>query len=129
MWYSARLIVQCIVGSNLQEDDFLFDEQIRLIKASNPEEAYQKSICLSQAEELEYKNANGELVKWVFKGLFDLDVVSRLKDGAEISSRRFRADSDQNWVFSKEKLSVFYQETMKGKTVQQLLNESEKSDE
>jgi hypothetical protein len=67
MWYSATFIVKCTIGQN-QTGDFLFDEQIKIINAANREEAYEKALKLGQEENHEYKNSDGELVKWTFEG-------------------------------------------------------------
>jgi hypothetical protein len=114
MWYSARLILKCTVG--IQTSDFLFDEQVRLIKADTAEEAYSKAVKLGCEEESEYLNNEKQKVKWSFEGLFDLDIIAALKDGAEISSKRFRADSSKGLVVSKEKLSVYFTTANNNKT-------------
>ena len=106
MWYAAKLIIKCTVGNQIS--DFVFDEQIKLIDAVNAEEAYTKALKLGQEEECEYQNSEQQEVKWIFKGLLDLHCINRLDDGAQITSKRFIAQSSDNLIVSKEQLPLFY---------------------
>ena len=105
MWYASRLILKCTVGNQIS--DFLFSEQVRLIEASNAEEAYTKALKLGQEEECEYLNSEQQKVVWTFKGLFDLDCINSLQDGAEITSKRFIDQSSDNLIVAKDELSIF----------------------
>lgn len=118
MWYSAILILKCTVDN--QVSDFLFDEQVRLIEANNAEEAYQKALKLGEGLVVEYLNEDHQSVKWTFEGLFDLDCIESLEDGAEITSKRFIAQTSKE-VVSKNKLSVFFIEDNKDKTAWEIL--------
>jgi hypothetical protein len=86
--------------------------------------AYSKAVKLGCEEESEYLNNEKQKVKWSFEGLFDLDIIAALKDGAEISSKRFRADSSKGLVVSKEKLSVYFTTANNNKTANEILNDS-----
>ncbi|RYU74794.1 DUF4288 domain-containing protein [Hymenobacter persicinus] len=121
LWYVARIILKCSAPHQVEEH--LFDEQIRLIQASNSEEAYQKALILGKQEELEYLNEDGMTVRWSFEGLFDLDIVESLTDGAEITSKRIRADSAQELVVAKHQLTLFWQADNTGKTAEELLGD------
>ena len=122
MWYALRLILKCTVGNQIS--DFLCDEQVRLIEASNAEEAYTKALQLGQEEECEYLNSEQQKVKWTFEGLFDLDCIDSLEDGVEITSKRFIAQSSDNLIVSKDQLSIFFKDNNKDETAQQILNNS-----
>jgi hypothetical protein len=115
MWYSATFIVKCTIGQN-QTGNFLFDEQIKIIKAANREEAYEKALKLGQVENHEYKNSDGELVKWTFEGLFNLNSLESLEDGTEIASKMVRADSSEDLIVPKERLLDLFQAKQMGKT-------------
>jgi hypothetical protein len=106
MWYSARIIMKCIVGKEMS--NYLFDEQIRLIEANTPEDAYEKALAIGRNEESEYENLEKEKVKWIFEGLYDLDIVGELVDGVEIISKRFRCDSSTNLIVPKDQLAIFF---------------------
>lgn len=126
MWFSARLIIRCTVGQE-QKDDFLFDEQVRIIEAKDKEEAYEKALTLDKNEETRYKNSEGEMVEWSFEGLFDLEKIDKLEDGSEISSKRFRANSNKGLVFPKKKLTIFWQETLQNQTAGQILDKEDRT--
>jgi hypothetical protein len=119
MWYAARLILKCTVGNQIS--DFLYDEQVRLIKADTADEAYSKALQLGREEESDYQNNEKERVRWSFEGLFDLDRIDKLEDGAEITSKRFRANSSHSLVVSKQQLSVYFSQANDEKTVKEIL--------
>ena len=117
MWYASRLIVKRTVGNQIS--DFVYDEQVRLIDANNVEEAYAKAMKLGQEEECEYLNSEEQKVKWTFEGLFDLDYINSLNDGAEITSKRFIAQSSDDLIVSKDQLPIFFKDNNKEETTQQ----------
>ena len=107
-WYVATLIVQCRVGDQ-QDGPFTCDEQIRLIRAVDAEEAYQKALQLGKGEEVVYQNSDGEDVFWEFVGLEDLEELfdKTISDGREIRSRLSEQDRPSELVCDKAALSVF----------------------
>lgn len=120
MWYAARLIMKCSI-KGVTQNDFLFDEQVRLIDATDAENAYNKAVAIGQNEVDEYKNAEGQIITWTFEGLFDIEEVYSLEDGTEITSKQFRASSTQGIVMPKEKLSIFFMEENGDKTAREIL--------
>lgn len=64
-----------------------FDEQIRLIKAEDREEALHKAVQIGRKEEECFRNINGELVRWIFRGVTHVYLMKQeLYDGAELFS-------------------------------------------
>lgn len=114
MWYCARIIMKCTLGDSQKTDTF-FEEQIRIIEAKSREEAYQKTIELGAWKTQDYKSDEGNFVSWNFEGIVDLDTISELRDGAEISSKRFKADSSANFVTPKARLPIFFMENLEKK--------------
>ena len=106
-WYVATLIIKCVVEDN-QTEAVLCDEQIRLVKATTPDEAYQKALDIGKSEEHSYKNENDEEVKWRFVGLATLAELDTLEDGTELKSRLFRSENPDKLVCQKDKLEVFW---------------------
>jgi len=108
LWYVAVLVVQARVGEGWQ-DDVLIDHQVRLLRASDPETAYQRALMLGASAKQTYRNGEGEEVVWTFVGLADLDVLSeqRVEDGIEVYSWRSRGDPTEA-VVPKERLTVFW---------------------
>lgn len=85
------------------------DEQIRLLRASDSETAYEKAIQLGKAEEVAYQNTYGQTVHWEFVGLVDLEElpIERIEDGVEIKSRLFRSKNPTHLARSKDELTIF----------------------
>jgi hypothetical protein len=84
-WYVTKIIYQIICGQG--EHTAQFDEQLRLISASDETEAYGKAEATGYAEEEVFCNDKQELVQWKFIGVAELYKLSHLIDGAEIYSR------------------------------------------
>ena len=84
-WYITKIIYQIICGSG--EHTAQFDEQLRLVNASDEAEAYEKAVRIGQLEEDVFSNEKRELVQWKFTGVAELYRLSHLIDGAEVYSR------------------------------------------
>lgn len=126
-WYVGKIVMQCKVdGKDL--GPWTFDEQVRIIQAPDKETAYLKSLNLGKEEEQEYKNSEGELVRWIFCGLSDLEEISadKIEDGTEITSTLYESNQVLGLVREKEDLTVFWSERNKDKTAKELLTEKNK---
>jgi hypothetical protein len=56
-----------------------------LVEAASPDEAYEKALALGRGAEREYENTDGRLIRVVFRGLRELNVIHEpLEDGAEL---------------------------------------------
>jgi hypothetical protein len=107
-WYVATIIVRSRVGND-DNEPWLCDEQIHLIKAPDEDTAYLKAIELGKEKEDYYKNDLGETVFWEFFGLVDLEEldVTTIQDGVEIRSRLFDNSNPNNLINDKTKLTVY----------------------
>lgn len=107
-WYVAVLVLKALVHAP-SPDAPLFDHQIRLLRADDPESAYQRALFLGRSEEQSYSNPLGQKVDWQFVGLHDLrkldDALER--DGVEVHSFQLR-DGREFEVLPKDKLTVFW---------------------
>ena len=72
IWYVAKLVLQCRVGDG-DMGPWTCDEQVRVIKATDDDHAYEKAIGLGKEEEHTYSNVDGETVSWTFIGLSNLE--------------------------------------------------------
>ena len=80
-WYLAKINFRIICGDGQHKPQF--DEQLRLITATDCLEAFYKARLIGERE----GNAeNCEPVKWVFLDVSELHLLSELTDGAEIYS-------------------------------------------
>ncbi len=83
-WYIAKIIFQ-IKGNGMQKPQF--DEHLRLVEATNFEEAFLKARMLGIRSEDSVFNHNHGPVKWEFVNVAELKEMEVLKDGLEIHSQ------------------------------------------
>jgi hypothetical protein len=112
-WYAVHLILECrktATGESLGT----VEEQVRILTATDDEEAYRKALRLGASAEHEYDNSAGERVRWVFAGLGDLDELSveRIEDGTEIASKIIHGAEAGRHVKGKPQLTVFLEKTL-----------------
>ena len=84
-WYIAKMVFRIITGEGNHMPQF--DEQLRLIKANNEEEAFEKAQQLGREEEDSFMNQKNQLVKWAFINIPELNKLPSLSDGMEIYSK------------------------------------------
>jgi hypothetical protein len=121
-WYVAEIIIRCRVGK-LSKRKTLYDRQIKVVRASTDEMAYERAIKLGKAENHFYKNSIGQKVYWDFLGLGNLESLheKKISHGTEIHSRLQRGNPKSE-VRRKRELTIFWAERNKNKTADQLLN-------
>ena len=95
-WYLTKIVYQIICGEGSHTPQF--DEQLRLISASNEQEAFSKAQRVGLLEEEHFFNHQQQLVKWKFINVCELYKISELIDGAEIYSRIQEADNADRFV-------------------------------
>ena len=119
-WYVAVFVLHSEVYAPVA-DAPLFDHQVRLIRASDAEAAYERALFLGRGEEHSYRNADGQEVRWKFLGLHDLvELETEPEDGSELYS--FLRDAQGAFeVMPKDKLTVFYVRSMPDQPASQLL--------
>ncbi|HTN89588.1 MAG TPA: DUF4288 domain-containing protein [Sorangium sp.] len=90
-WYSVCMLFESEVDDQPSEET-LCEESVRLIKADDVDTA--KAVADSLGAELghAYSNPDGKTVRWVFKGIVDLQDLceSDIVSGAEVFSRMFK---------------------------------------
>jgi Domain of unknown function (DUF4288) len=127
-WFVATLIVGCRI-ENVIEENYMYDEQVVLLKAPDENAAYEKALKIGKEQEVNYKNSDGENVIWEFLGLEDLEELdgNRIQDGIEIKSRLKESDDPSQKAKSRERLSVFltsgYQNSAEQRTTEKELAE------
>ena len=95
-WYLAKIIFQIISGSGNHTPQF--DEQLRLIEASDSESALQKARRLGERDQPSFINAHGRYVKWNFIDVAELIPLSNQADGAEVFSRVEECDFAEAYI-------------------------------
>lgn len=83
-WFALRYIFQIVSGDGSYAPQF--DEQLRLIHASDANDALSKGESQASGFHKPFRNCNGELVKWEFICIADLYEIEAPQDGVEVSS-------------------------------------------
>lgn len=84
-WFVAKIVYQIITGKGDHTPQF--DEQLRLISASNREEAWKRATEIGSHEQYAFKNQKQELVEWRFINVPEVNLLTSLDDGMELYSR------------------------------------------
>jgi hypothetical protein len=83
-WYLSKLVFQIICGEGIHRAQF--DEQLRLIAATDAREAFDKALVIGEREQETFYNQQQKLVQWKFINVAELYKLSGLLDGAELYS-------------------------------------------
>ena len=75
-----------------------FDEQLRLIEASNEDQAFEKACTIGKNAEDSFYNLKQQLVRWQFVNVSELHLLSELIDGAEMYSRINEVDDAEAYT-------------------------------
>ena len=75
-----------------------FDEQLRLIEASNEDQAFEKACTIGKNAEDSFYNLKQQLVRWQFVNVSELHLLSELIDGAEMYSRINEVDDADAYI-------------------------------
>jgi hypothetical protein len=84
-WYLTKLVYQIICGDGNHTPQF--DEQLRLIKASNSAQALDKARNIGNTESETFFNDEQQIVQWKFIDVCGLLPIVELSDGAEVYSQ------------------------------------------
>lgn len=83
-WYIAKLVYQILLTETKESDQF--EEQLRLIKADNKQQALSKAMVLGEQEESLFYNYRDEPVYWKFLEVTELQSLHQLDDGLQLYS-------------------------------------------
>jgi hypothetical protein len=107
-WYLADIILEHRVEGDPRN---LVNIDMHLIEAESPQQAYEKAMVLGRSSRMKYRNTEGRLVRVVFRGLRELNVIhEKLEDGAELSYQQSIGVPEEElrqWITRKRKLGVF----------------------
>ena len=94
-WYISKVVFQIICGDGNHVAQF--DEQLRLIRAENEDQAFEKATELGINETDSFYNQRDQLVQWKFINISELYELS-LIDGAELHSKISEADDAFGYI-------------------------------
>lgn len=95
-WYLAKMVFRILCGEG--DHKAQFDEQLRLVAATNEEEALDKAILWGHQEEDRFLNCKQQLVLWKFVNVSELYTLSELIDGAEMYSQIKETDRPDHYT-------------------------------
>lgn len=95
-WYLAKITYRIICGHGKHTPQF--DEQLRLISATNELDALIKARLLGEAGSQSFFNNDHQLVQWQFLNITELHCISEWTDGAEIYSSITEADNAESYI-------------------------------
>jgi hypothetical protein len=95
-WYLAKIVYRIICGNG--DHTAQFDEQLRLIYATNKEDAFNKAQRTGKREEETFYNLKRELVQWQFINVSELYKIGEMIDGAELYSRIEEKDDGDIYI-------------------------------
>lgn len=95
-WYLAKIVYRILCGEGNHTAQF--DEQLRLINATDEEEAFDKATGIGRTEAETFYNNKQELVQWQFVNVSELYRLQQLIDGAEVYSRINEVDNAEAYM-------------------------------
>jgi putative SOS response-associated peptidase YedK len=104
-WYIAKIVFN-ITAENTEHKP-QFDEQLRLIAAENPEEAFLKARAIGIKEEDSFFNDRQNRVKWEFINVADIHRISNLEDGSELYSHTHETEEAKNYINTIHQKAIF----------------------
>jgi hypothetical protein len=81
-WFIAKIIFRIVSGEG--NHDAQFDEQLRLISATNDKEAFEKAARLGQICQDSFMNNEKQPVRWEFIDVAEINQLNELADGTEL---------------------------------------------
>lgn len=95
-WYIAKLVFN--ININDGRNNSQFDEQLRLIQASDPGSAFIKARSLGRNEQHSFLNKKEENVEWKFIDVADIQPLNELKHGAEVYASTHTDDQPEDYI-------------------------------
>ncbi len=88
-WSSARILYKSHVDAKASDGRTLCEESVRVLLAEDEDSALEKAERIGKENEHEYTNEAGELVRWRFVKVLEIQDLSarELADGVEVYSR------------------------------------------
>lgn len=110
-WYLAKFVFQIVCGDGKHAAQF--DEQLRLISASDKKEALSKAQQMGKKEQESFPNLKEQIVQWQFINISELYLISELIDGAELYSRIEEKENAEAYIYmvNQKAENIFYTQT------------------
>jgi len=105
-WFVAKIIFK-IYSEGARASQF--DEHLRLIAASNFDEAFVKARVIGVSEEETLLTDRNKTLKWEFINVAELIPLSELKDGSEIYSSIHETSEGSSYIHHVHQRAVLMQ--------------------
>lgn len=116
-WYLAKIVYRIHCGAD--GDAYAqFDEQLRLIAATNETSAFEKATSIGIQEQDIFLNQQQKLVQWEFINVSELYQLSDLIDGAELYSRIQETESAEQFSEMVHRKAAHLKQNIADKTLQ-----------
>jgi hypothetical protein len=100
-YYSARLLVVCLVHDGKPRKRNTCDCQFVVFRARDYPHAFDRALVLGKRQETRYKNVRGQRVRWAFVEVQSLKRLGRSLDGQEVGSCLCERSFDRPVAFKK----------------------------
>jgi hypothetical protein len=95
-WYITKIVF--IISSEGHAAKNQFDEQLRLVCATDAEEAFYKARTIGLSEENSFYNDKFNRVNWEFVNVTEVLPLNQLEDGIEVYSRIHEAEEGSQYI-------------------------------
>lgn len=95
-WYIAKIVYQIMIDNGEYAPQF--EEQLRLIHATDKEEALRKANDFGEKEESLFYNYQDEPVFWKFIDVSELHPINELNDGLQLYSHIEQPEYAENYL-------------------------------
>ncbi len=95
-WYIAKLVFS--IETNAAHASAQFDEQVRLVKANNDNEAYFKIRRIGKTEEVSFSNTTSNNLQWQFIDVSEMVCIGDITDGIEVYSNTVEVEEKNNYI-------------------------------
>jgi len=95
-WYLAKIVFRIICGNGDHTPQF--DEQLRLIAATDSHEAFHKAREIGLAGEEKMDSPKGQMIEWKFINVAELYRLNEWIHGAELYSRVNETDDAETYI-------------------------------
>ncbi len=89
-FYSARLLFISLLESGQAKKSNLYDDYVIVFRATGFDHAFKRALDIGKGQEITYKNAFGQTVRWALVEIVNLDCVGKRIDGREVASKLHR---------------------------------------
>ncbi len=115
MWYQVKCVFRISYLTGKQEDEL--EEQIRIVKAANPQEAYEITLHVTRTEEEIITTQQGGLIQWALEEITGIHKIQELKNGGLLYSRPITNEQMNTYLFGVKASAQQLQEELRRHSV------------